>query len=155
MIDPNKLEPDPDRPGHHRIKQGRVTPAAVITHDTQRDVIRVTLPVPPSLNRAYAPKANGKGLYKTPMAKRWQSDVQWMLKGMQLTPLDGDVVVRVDWYPARNAGDNNNLWKLLLDALEGYCYTNDRQVIEETMRRHPKDPDNPRIELTIRKDYAP
>jgi hypothetical protein len=51
-------------------------------------------------------------------------------------------------YFARRGSDDNNIYKLLNDSLEGIVYDNDSRVLVRT-QRIVYDPKNPRIELTL------
>lgn len=55
-------------------------------------------------------------------------------------PLDGPVVLTCRWYRSRRSGDLDNRLKVLIDALRGYAYVDDKQIIEIHAYRydHPK-----------------
>jgi Holliday junction resolvase RusA-like endonuclease len=54
----------------------------------------------------------------------------------------------MDFYMARRNGDVSNRVKALEDALSGYAYDDDLQVVRHTDARH-LDMDNPRVEVSV------
>jgi crossover junction endodeoxyribonuclease RusA len=108
-------------------------------------MIRLTLPVPPSLNHYLRGR-----VYKTQEAKIYQSDVQvYCAQQGVLDPTDKPIKVTFRWYPERKSGDLDNRIKVLQDALEGYAYVNDRQIREIHAYRMKVDRKNPRVEIEI------
>ena len=65
-------------------------------------------------------------------------------------PLDVDVFVRMDfWVPDHRRRDLSNLLKLILDALQGVAYMDDKQVTSLSYLKQGWDPDNPRCEVQV------
>ena len=108
-------------------------------------MIRLTLPVPPSLNRLWAGRR-----YKTNKAKNYTEDVQKVCLVSGITePTSQPVRITMYWYPQANRGDVDNLQKLLFDSLQGFAYENDKQIQEFHVYRLSVDKKNPRIEIEI------
>ena len=64
--------------------------------------------------------------------------------------LEGDVKVSLTFYPPdKRRRDTSNLEKLIFDALEGVCYTDDNQITIHTNIREKPDRENPRVEIEI------
>ena len=98
--------------------------------------IRVTLPYPPSVNRAWR-MANGR-MIQSPAAKAWKRQSAWIARAAGLTPTSGPVPVTVKLHPkmtkagtaSRRRIDCDNALKCALDALQGVAYLDDHQVTE-------------------------
>jgi len=96
-------------------------------------IIKLKLSVPPSANEYFHVTAKG-GRYPTPEAKAYRAAVA-MLSTLRFRGIaqpwfpEGDVALSMYW-SRKNlaAGDLDNRLKILLDALQGVAYTNDRQV---------------------------
>lgn len=56
------------------------------------------------------------------------------------------------FFPDRRKRDAPNTAKLVLDAAQGWIYEDDSQVHRLTVERAGVDPDDPRVEITVR-DY--
>ena len=89
---------------------------------------------PPSCNRIYVPavRKNRSGLdslfiMKSAQAKAWVEEFRWRLALLKLTPMTGSLFGAYLWNLPRG-GDYSNRTKLILDALEGFVYKNDRQI---------------------------
>ena len=105
----------------------------------------VTLPVPPSGNRYW--RRAGTNIYISEEGVAYRAAVAKLLRGSRV--LAGDVAVHAVWYRARRAGDVDNRGKVLLDALQGVLYTDDKQVADWRITRTDADPKNPRMEVAI------
>lgn len=76
----------------------------------------------------------------------WRGQIGWVVdaerkrqrlpKPMAIRPLD--VSLTVAFFGAPATADTDNLAKTVLDALQGICYENDRQVAELAVSRHPQ-----------------
>ena len=107
----------------------------------------IRLPYPPSSNRYWR---NFRGrMVKSTDARRYDAEVKALarLAGV-FDPIEGPVSVRVDIYRARAMGDLDNRAKVLLDALQGIAYVDDKQIVEIHSRRFD-DPGDPRAEVLI------
>lgn len=106
----------------------------------------VTLPYPPALNHLYATVHGRRVLsLKGRDYKRKAALIAW-LAGIR--PIKGDVIVKIDFYRPRRAGDLDNMQKCLLDSMTGHAWFDDSQIVELHCRRFD-DKENPRAELTI------
>jgi crossover junction endodeoxyribonuclease RusA len=103
---------------------------------------KATLPVPPSVNHYL--RRTRWGVTLTEEAKAFKDYVRYNVRKRMLT---GDVVMRIDYYRKRRAGDIDGPLKLCFDALQGIWYENDKQIVELHVRRF-EDRDNPRLEIT-------
>ena len=108
---------------------------------------RLVLDYPPLLNTLYR-TANGR-VYKSSAAKDYADAVGWKARAEGCEPLAGPIVLSVDVYRPRKAGDIDAPLKLLLDCLQGHLYNNDAQIVEIHARRFD-DKEHPRIEVTVR-----
>ena len=104
------------------------------------------LPLPPSANR-YWRMFRGR-MVTSSEAKNYKALVAALLHGHQVEPLDGPVCVSISVYRARRAGDLDNFQKVLLDALQGICYIDDKQVTELHAFMFD-DRQHPRVEIAI------
>lgn len=116
--------------------------------------IRLTLPYPPSANVYWRMAKNRRTGYpmmvKSAAANRYIAAVADICDPLGIKPIKGDVVVSsLRVYRPQRSGDLDNRIKVTLDALEGFAYVDDMQVVELHAYRHD-DKDNPRVELEIR-----
>ena len=123
---------------------------------------RITLPVPPTSNHYWKPraiyrKATGHKrakwigtIYKTTEAKEYCEKVQRIALAAGFMPyLKGELVVfHMIWYRENMRGDLGNREKCIEDALQGVLYLNDRQI----KAKHTEwilDRINPRVEVWV------
>lgn len=108
--------------------------------------MKMTLPYPPSVNRLYA-TVQGRRV-KSREGRIYANTAATLARmaGAKLT--EKPVVVDVDFYRPRRAGDLDNTLKALLDSLTGICWRDDEQVSEIHARRF-EDKHNPRVEVLI------
>src|SRR5690606_9277420 len=117
-------------------------------------VLRLTVPgVPPSVNHQYVRTKRGQALSKE--AKRYAETVQWYAweaakrHGWRCTPKGQQVIVRLWYYwPDRRRRDTHNAYKVLLDAMQGVVYEDDRDVLPRVMAAE-MDRANPRVEIEV------
>lgn len=129
--------------------------AAKRSADTERTAGRIlvsalcggafTLPYPPSANNYWRTTRNGR-TYVTHEARDYKATVAHVLAGSK--PLVDDVSVRINLYRPAKRGDLDNCLKVLLDALKGFAFVDDKQVTHLEARRHD-DKANPRAELWV------
>jgi crossover junction endodeoxyribonuclease RusA len=107
--------------------------------------IMFTLPYPPSANRYWR---HGRGrTYKSDDARQYQEAAAWCAKLAGATLHDGAVGLELRFYRPERRGDLDNRIKVLLDALQGVLYLDDKQVKE--LHAYLSDmPANPRVEVT-------
>ena len=110
------------------------------------------LPYPPSTNRYWRHTVNRSGqpvIYLTQDGKEYKTIVGWMaLKSGYTQPYAEEVILYLDVYRPRQVGDLDNRIKILMDALQGFCYENDSQVVEIHARRF-EDKTDPRAEVRV------
>ena len=109
----------------------------------------LVLPYPPGDNHLYAVVRGRKIL--SAEGRAFKARVAWLAKMARATPLDGPVVAHVAVYRPRKAGDLTRAFKALFDALNGWLYRDDGQIVELHARRY-EDRANPRIEIRITAD---
>ena len=123
---------------------------------------RITLPVPPTSNHYWKPraiyrKATGHKrakwigtIYKTTEAKEYCEKVQRiaLAAGFMPYPKDVQVVFHMVWYRENMRGDLMNRDKVIEDSLQGVMYMNDSQI----KAKHTEwilDRENPRVEVWV------
>lgn len=103
-------------------------------------------PIPPSANR-YWRMVNGRVLVSE--AARVYKQVVWALAHQQdMQLVTGSVAINIRVYRAQKTGDIDNYLKVLLDALKGLAYQDDKQIVEIHAYRFD-DKDDPRVLVTI------
>jgi Holliday junction resolvase RusA-like endonuclease len=108
--------------------------------------VKLTLPLPPSLNNLYANTARGR--WKTEEGRTYQRQVQ-TLAAYQGAEWLGKAEVEVHyWFHMNRRGDVSNRVKAVEDALTGVIWENDRQVRRFTAERVPPDGE-PYVEVEI------
>lgn len=86
------------------------------------------LPYPPSANR-YWRHAQGR-TYKSAEAVAYQKAVGWQCAALGLAPERERICINITFYRPIKRGDLDNRIKVLLDALNGFVYVDDAQVVE-------------------------
>lgn len=104
------------------------------------------LPLPPLLNRYYRKYRNIMVVSADGLA--FKHDVMVACINAGIEPLTGDVVVQADIYRKAKRGDLDGYLKALLDAMQGYAYMSDSQIVELHIRRF-EDKHNPRCEVQV------
>lgn len=114
------------------------TVSADITKPCPGDIITVVLPEPPSANVYYrrgfkgAPHESGEAkAYKEAISMLTSRDRH----GAECAFPSGDVSITVLWHRSAKRGDLDNRLKILLDALAGLLFRNDKQVAEIRAQR--------------------
>jgi len=108
--------------------------------------VTLTLPYPPSAN-LYWRNAHGRTHVST-SAKEYKKSVQTLCLLHRVQPLHGRLKVTIHLWRPRKAGDLDNRIKILIDALQGAAYANDKQIVELHAYRH-EDKRNPRADVEI------
>lgn len=109
-------------------------------------MIRLTLPEPPSANRYY--RMAGRHMHHSAEARAYIERVAAVCKVCRVVPIRGPVGIRFTWYRGRRSGDLDNRLKIILDALQGFCFESDAQVVQITATRHD-DKGNGRAEVEV------
>lgn len=134
--------------------------ASKVHKDLKRDkpkypnqVLKLTLPIPISVNKMYYNTKHGKILTKA--AKQWKAGVMniadFCVKNQKWKQDNKDVwyVADMDFYmPDRIVRDTHNTFKLLFDSLEGVVFPNDYYV-KPRVQGVWYDKHNPRLEMTF------
>jgi crossover junction endodeoxyribonuclease RusA len=126
----------------------------------------VDLPYPPSTNRLWAVYRGYAR--KTAEAREYASTCGTLLLQAGIQPLTGPVSVTLIVERPRRAGDLDNRLKAVLDALNGYAYADDEQIValsayrvdgrqpgkvtvilDEVVDRPPLSPLDERVRLTL------
>lgn len=110
--------------------------------------ISLTLPYPPSSNRYWHSTAR-HGFVQvllTREAKAYKAQVGLLARGHE--PLEGPLELVLKIYRPRKAGDLSNRFKVLEDALQGYLFHDDKQVVHIDAWRFD-DKDDPRAEVVV------
>lgn len=107
----------------------------------------ICLPYPPSVNHMY--RRSGNRVVLSPEVRAWRDRAHWYLRLAGIVaPLEGPVAVTVIAYRPRRRGDIDNLAKAVLDALNGFAFGDDGQVVLLTMSRY-EDARNPRVLVRV------
>lgn len=113
--------------------------------------IQITLGLPPSANRYWR---IGKGrIYRSDEAEEYKSDVYYRCLRARIKPIDGMLAVTMRVYRARRSGDLDNRIKIVLDALNGIAYHDDKQIVEIHAYRFD-DKRDPRVGIEINKLFG-
>lgn len=128
--------------GRRKNEQARSAGTAPAT-PSGRDRVTLTLPEPPSANRWWR---NWKGrMVLSSEARKYKASIA-QLGGSRL--IEGEVAIALDWYRGRKSGDLDKRIGVLLDALQGVCYANDKHIVAIHARRFD-DPKNPRVVVGV------
>lgn len=89
-----------------------------------------SLPYPPSANRYL--RHGPRGVYETTEAKQYKQAVALKLRALGARPImkPQRVSVTLTVYRPRASGDLDNTLKVLLDAINGYLWEDDSQIVE-------------------------
>lgn len=90
--------------------------------------MKIDLPAPPSVNAYWRRVGNRTILSRA--ARDYKTNVAMRCVVARCEPLDGPLTVSVWWRRQRKAGDLDNIAKGLLDAVRGYLYHDDKQIVE-------------------------
>ena len=121
--------------------------------------VTLLLPYPVSANRywrSYVPKGWTRALVVlSPEAKAFKEECGWRARAAGVrAPVTCPVALSIRLYPRdRRLLDIDNALKVVVDALKGIAYEDDKQVWRLDIERRTPD-GNPRLELTI-EAYVP
>lgn len=107
--------------------------------------LHLTLPEPPSANRWWRKWKNRMVL--SPEARAYKASL-WGTFLRRPIPAKGPVAVTLRWYRSRKSGDLDKRIGVVLDALQGFAYRDDKQIVRLLAERFD-DPKNPRIEIIV------
>jgi crossover junction endodeoxyribonuclease RusA len=109
-------------------------------------MITLVLPYPPTVNHIYR-RARGH-LSLTPEALAFRHAVRMIAMVQGVTPVTGPEAVFLNVYLPRRRGDQDNILKATLDALQSLAYHDDQQVEQITAQRY-EDKRAPRVEVSV------
>ncbi len=107
----------------------------------------LVLPYPPATNRMWRMWRGHMVL--TPEAKQYKHLVGLRCRAAGWKPLADGVEVFVSVYRPRKSGDLDGRLKVMLDALQGHAYVDDKQVLRIVAERYD-DAKRPRVEVRVR-----
>lgn len=124
-------------------------------------VLKLTCPLPPSVNHYMAYRVSGGKSKKFVQAYKTQDSLKFEREFKRILDTEikkqnwniveeGYVIVEVDWFFESNRRDSNNYYKLILDCMNTKIFKDDKQAMERTMNI-TIDSKNPRAEITIYK----
>lgn len=104
-------------------------------------MVELELPVPPSVN-SYWRYGRGR-VFIDKAGKKYRQDVALITMHAGVEPLEGDLVMEIDFYPPdRRRRDWDNILKCLCDSLESDekreylgAYHNDNQIVKGTVEK--------------------
>jgi crossover junction endodeoxyribonuclease RusA len=106
----------------------------------------IRLPYPPSVNH-YRRHTRSGGHYISDKGRAYKNNAALTAREQGMRPISGPVVVHINAFSPRRAGDLDNLLKATLDALCGVAYADDSQIEYLSIRRFANSND-PHIEVT-------
>jgi crossover junction endodeoxyribonuclease RusA len=133
-------------------------------------VLKIALPYPISANRYWRPVRIGNHITIVPTkeAKAYKEAVAWQARAQRVKPIAGRVVVGLQLYPHRpqdwakrqrqhgDAWDDtvqcidlDNARKVVLDALKGVAFDDDRWVFRDFGERMEPDAGGARVVVTV------
>ena len=115
--------------------------------------MNVTLPLCQSANRYWrAIVQNGRVRVLLSKAGRdYKNDAHWAMVAQGINrqeQIEGPCIVSATVYFPNKRGDLDNRIKPTLDVIQGFCITNDKNVVKIAFARET-DKDNPRVELCV------
>ena len=115
--------------------------------------MKLTLPLPPSINRTYGVSRTGEhAMYKRKPVKDWEFTAGWEIKRQMIghpKTFTGPVKIGIAWFYEYDR-DIDAGFKVLLDILEKQqIVKNDRQFRKVMYIDIAKDKANPRVEIEL------
>ncbi len=117
-------------------------------------MLRLTVPLPPSLNNAYfTDKRTGRRVLGTE-GRRYKKLIIGMVQQTRFAQVQRPKTTKyklhfVFYFPDNRRTDLSNRPKLLEDAVAEACSFDDSQVVDIHIQRGPNDPQRPRCEVSI------
>lgn len=107
---------------------------------------------PLSTQTIYGISSRGKRVvrYMTKKGKEMKSQYQWEIKSQWNKELiEGDVIMKIKlFFGDKRRRDIDNYNKLILDAMEGIVYKDDKQIKDLHITKE-YDKENPRVEIWV------
>ena len=115
--------------------------------------ITLILPLPPSINVAYATDFRTRRRYLTKVAKDYYSEIKDYLKTKKYNTLEGEVIVNfVYYFKDHRIRDVSNYIKILEDSLVKNKVITDDSRVRKLYVEKEYDKKNPRVEVLITRD---
>lgn len=108
--------------------------------------MKLTLPMPPVLNRMYRTFQGRMLLSKD--GRQYKKDVEMLCLMERIKPLSGDIALDIKLYRPAKRGDIDAYFKGLFDALNGIAWIDDKQIVEMRVQRLD-DKHSPRVEIEV------
>jgi crossover junction endodeoxyribonuclease RusA len=108
--------------------------------------MNIILPYPPSCNRYW--RHNRGRTHRSKEAVDYINHVGNLCVVHKVRPTAESVCVTLRVFRPAKRGDLDNTAKVLLDALRGYAYLDDKQIVELHSYRHD-DKSAPRVEVSV------
>lgn len=133
--------------GRAYLAQRRQAAAAPSAPASTREVL-LTLPVPPPANRYW--RSNRGVVHKSKEAKEYAEQVALLCRAAGVEPFvkPAQLSLSMLWRRTERRGDLDGRIKVVLDALQGYAYENDSQIVELHARVESADIDE--LVITVR-----
>jgi len=115
---------------------------------------KISLSLPPSINRAYTFNRWTHQRIYTPEAKKYISEVSSILKrelkkNKVITPIDEYFYIDMKFWLSRKNADSHNYLKVFNDMLETSGLTSDDRYIMNRIQQIEIDHKNPRVEISF------
>ena len=132
-----------------------VADSATAAGDPVSASINLDLPYPPSVNRYWRHVLIGKraAVLLSREAREFKARVGEICALARVQPIEGPVFVRLVAYRPRKIGDLDGVLKGTLDALQGFAFKNDSQIVRILAERRD-DKERPRVEVSVLEEIA-
>ncbi len=114
------------------------------------NVVSLTLPEPPSVNRIWRRSKHG-GVYLAPSVAKFYAKAKLAAEQVDAANVpfgEHPVKVTMHWYRSAKRGDLDNRTKIVADSLNGVLWVDDKQIVEWHLYRHDA-PKHGRVELLV------
>lgn len=115
---------------------------------------KIMLPIPPSFNQYWRKARGGDRMVLSAHARAYKLAVGFALNQAGIWPTSRDLVLTGWVFRQRRIGDLDNFCKCALDALKGFTYLDDRQIVGLHLYRDD-DRRNPRFEIVLEPGEVP
>lgn len=97
-------------------------------------MIEMVLPYPPSVNTYW--RHVGSRVLISKAGREYKKHVAFICYQQRIEKITGTVFMQIDFYPPdRRRRDIDNVLKPLLDAIEGWTYADDSQILKLTIEK--------------------
>lgn len=87
--------------------------------------------------------------YPSDRGKAFKKESQELLtKVYKASKMEGEIKAHIKLFRPRASGDIDNYIKPILDAMQGICFEDDKQIAELFIKRY-EDKNNPRVEISL------